>query len=287
MIWFHGDRYLWAAFHLKDKVGLITKVRLGAKFLASLWSRTDRWKFAQSVEGLFWREWAPKYYYEWARMLMKHGCQPGVEESKPVSQENCVNLNALCKELDIEPRDDGVVIDLGCGPSGIGYAIDSAGSVVCVDPLMHEYKRMRFYREEFFERLKGPMFCSAAGENIPVRDCVADLIFCINVLDHCHNPDVILGEVARILRPQGFLILDVASWTGEPAWMMDPCHPSQMTYDSLQAMLTGHGFKVKRSDFIREAFEPPRLYNRVLLSLQRAVGRKSELGDALFVAFKP
>jgi SAM-dependent methyltransferase len=51
--------------------------------------------------------------------------------------------------------------------------------------------------------------CNA--ENMPVQDCSYDLVLCTQVLEHCDNPQAIVDECHRVLKPGGTLILTVPS----------------------------------------------------------------------------
>lgn len=47
------------------------------------------------------------------------------------------------------------------------------------------------------------------GTTIPLDDASVDCVLLTEVLEHCHDPDAVLAEVARALRPGGFLFLTV------------------------------------------------------------------------------
>ncbi len=51
--------------------------------------------------------------------------------------------------------------------------------------------------------------CNA--ESMPVEDCSYDLVLCTQVLEHCENPQRIVDECHRVLKPGGTLILTVPS----------------------------------------------------------------------------
>jgi len=44
---------------------------------------------------------------------------------------------------------------------------------------------------------------------LPIEDAVADTLVCFSVLEHLHEPRGLLAEAARILRPGGFMLLQV------------------------------------------------------------------------------
>lgn len=49
--------------------------------------------------------------------------------------------------------------------------------------------------------------CNA--EDMPVDDCTFDLVLCTQVLEHCNNPQKIVDECFRVLKPDGILIATV------------------------------------------------------------------------------
>jgi SAM-dependent methyltransferase len=48
---------------------------------------------------------------------------------------------------------------------------------------------------------------NAFGESIPLPDDSVDLIISLNVLEHVQNPDLVLSEAWRVLRPGGYFLL--------------------------------------------------------------------------------
>jgi SAM-dependent methyltransferase len=51
--------------------------------------------------------------------------------------------------------------------------------------------------------------CNA--EDMPVEDCSFDMALCTQVLEHCNNPQGIMDECYRVLKPGGVLIVTVPS----------------------------------------------------------------------------
>ncbi len=43
-----------------------------------------------------------------------------------------------------------------------------------------------------------------------------DVVLCLSVLEHLHEPQQVLGDFRRILRPGGVLLINVPSWFGKP-----------------------------------------------------------------------
>ncbi len=54
-------------------------------------------------------------------------------------------------------------------------------------------------------------FKKGIGENLPVDDAIFDIALMIRVVHHLPNPEETLKEVSRVLKPQGYLILEFAN----------------------------------------------------------------------------
>jgi SAM-dependent methyltransferase len=49
----------------------------------------------------------------------------------------------------------------------------------------------------------------ALGEQLPLRDAFFDLVICTQVLEYVEEPRKVIGEIHRVLKPGGFLLLSV------------------------------------------------------------------------------
>lgn len=103
---------------------------------------------------------------------------------------------------ELQFRDDGVYVDVGCGPNPIVAFVDR-GRRMGVDPLMP------FYRDNFvlppdFEPHEGTI-----EELAPIADGQADIIFSMNNIDHIKHLPTAVATLRRKLRPDGFLVISV------------------------------------------------------------------------------
>ncbi len=78
---------------------------------------------------------------------------------------------------------------------------------------------------------------------IPVESNFFDAILCIAVLEHVENPEEVVPELYRVLKPGGHLILEVPFLQPEHKV---PTDFQRYTKDGLVRLVSHHGFSVKR-----------------------------------------
>ena len=96
--------------------------------------------------------------------------------------------------------DGKVVLDIGSGPLGFPDACPARVSL-SVDPL-HE----RYAQHGLLLRDSHAIHLSVGAERIPLLSRSVDVVVVRNALDHVDDPDAVLAEVQRLLRPGGVLI---------------------------------------------------------------------------------
>ena len=187
---------------------------------------TARWERAQAAELAWWQNWSRLPFYQ--------------NHSFP---EYWKSVAAMCL-ADAKSAQPGTVIDVGCGPHGaVRYLFPNAQLKLGVDPLA----------DRFDERPKGnsrTVYVSAIGEMIPVKDEVADLVFCINVLDHVMDARAILREIHRILKPGGRLLLEVHTFPRifVPFMFFDRPHTFHWTRRDVERMVSDAGYSILRTE---------------------------------------
>ena len=99
------------------------------------------------------------------------------------------------------------VLDLGSGMGGTSVALGLAGAA----PLAFEYNRaycdiirLRAGRYDL-----GLPVVNGAGEYLPFADASFDLAIAWDVVEHVQDPELLLAELARVLRPGGRVLLTV------------------------------------------------------------------------------
>jgi len=145
----------------------------------------------------------------------------------------------------------GWIIDVGCGDGRmlrelaslrfevIGHA--SGARLVGVE-ISHERARR--------VRGQGFLVVRAEAERLPFRPESAAAVLMIEVIEHLPEPGRVLEEVARVLQPEGLLVLSTPNYPikrvydvlaylrgTRPSWRDDPTHFSPMTFGRLDRLL--------------------------------------------------
>ena len=126
------------------------------------------------------------------------------------------------------PRLSGRLLDVGCGtkPYRSLFAVDA---YIGLD-IDSEASRKRGIADHHYD-----------GNTFPFADSSFGSILCNQVLEHVFNPDEFLGEIARVLKPGGKLLLTVPFVWDEHEQPYDFARYSSF---GLRALLEKQGLKV-------------------------------------------
>lgn len=97
----------------------------------------------------------------------------------------------------------GKVLDVGCG-NRIYESFVLADDYIGIDVKDSGHDQTGKLVDRFFD-----------GVNIPYDQGQFDLVLCTEVLEHALEPDMLLREIKRVLKPEGFILLTVPSMWGE------------------------------------------------------------------------
>jgi SAM-dependent methyltransferase len=96
------------------------------------------------------------------------------------------------------PRFSGVVLDVGCGHMPYKSLLLSPPS-----------RASSYIGIDLPANLYGAPDLQWDGRKIPLADATVDSVLLTEVLEHCPQPNEVLSEIARVLKPGGFLFLTV------------------------------------------------------------------------------
>jgi SAM-dependent methyltransferase len=207
--------------------GLRTRLRLRQRFRDPIAIKHD-------AELQWWlRAWEP--------VLQAGGFNPGdalafldAEQVEPTYlgrrwQQARAEVNRVLQEAaidDIGFFEGKVVVDVGPGPLGFPDACPARVSIG-VDPLAECYARHGLL-------LPGStaLYLSVGAERIPLLSESVDVVLARNSLDHVDDPETVLKEARRLLRPGGALIM-LFDVNHTPT----PTEPHALTASSVSAAL--------------------------------------------------
>ena len=184
-----------------------------------------------------------------------------------------------------------VIVDVGCGGGLLAEEIASLGAaVIGVDPSASSIATARTHAAmaglDIDYRI-GP------GEHLPVDDASADIVCCLDVLEHVADLDAVIGETTRVLKPGGLYLFDTINrtrlskfvmiklsqdWSGT-AWMPAGLHDWDqfITPAELRAALARHGLQVHGMAGMSPGISPPALI-RLMRQLKKGRFSHAEFG---------
>jgi len=143
-------------------------------------------------------------------------------------------------EIDLKVGTDftgKTIVDVGSGIRGV-LGVVKAKRKIGIDPCIDEVR-------QYFNLPGNIEFISAKAERIPLPDKCADVVVCINTLNHVENPTRVMEEIHRILAPGGLFLFEVYL---EP---FAPGHPHKFNSEELDHLFKDR-FNVKRPHLISE-----------------------------------
>ena len=133
----------------------------------------------------------------------------------------------------------GKVLDFGCGKKPYRSLFANAKEYIGVD-----------YEGEGHSHKNELIDVLYDGSKIPFEDNTFDNIFCSEVLEHIFNPDEIIAELYRVIKPGGKLLLTCPFVWGEHE---EPVDYARYTHFALKHLFEKHGFRIilldKSGDF--------------------------------------
>jgi len=104
-----------------------------------------------------------------------------------------------------------VVIDVGCGGGLFAEEIARLGALVIgIDPAPGAIATAQKHAAEAGLDID---YRIGSGEHLPADGACADIVYCVDVLEHVTDVDAVLAETARVLKPGGLFLFDTINRT--------------------------------------------------------------------------
>lgn len=192
--------------------------------------------------------------------------------------------NEVSKMVKFTARSSGKVLDVGCGTGDRldvfrknGFETYGAETSDSAD-YAREHLRLNV--------IKGDLF------NASYSDRFFDIVTLYNVLEHTHHPEEVCREIHRILKADGYLVIQVPNKNSfqckifKERWAAFDV-PRDLYYfepKTLISLFKKIGFKAERIDHFMNWWHPPTLVISLFPSLdpQKAWGEEGKGGNPLF-----
>ena len=141
------------------------------------------------------------------------------------------------------PHLQGRVLDVGCnrawlaGLTGDYFGIEPNAAAVEA-ARRHWGASLKLSAEEIASRIQ-----VGRGEELPFGSASFDFVFAKDVLEHSREPERVMGEIARVLKPGGAVYLSTPD--AQPWVWNDPTHWRPYPRGAHRALANSFGFRVR------------------------------------------
>ena len=104
----------------------------------------------------------------------------------------------------LRPKIGEAVLEVGCGSGNILEALPLG-----VKPVGIELSTMLVSESRVRLAGRGGLIAQANAERLPFPDGHFDRIFCTEVLEHVQRPEVVIGEIARVAKPDAIIVISI------------------------------------------------------------------------------
>ena len=139
------------------------------------------------------------------------------------------------------------VLELGCGSGGLASVLDEKGvSIIASDIAQTAIDHAQKQHPDIDFRVH-------SGDKLPYDDQSFDIVMSFDVLEHLPNVDQHLSEVRRVLKPDGYYLLQTPNKLSNAIFETLKCrsmtwkkyHPSLHSYGQLRRRLNRHDFSFR------------------------------------------
>lgn len=168
-------------------------------------------------------------------------------------------LNGATGEITRGVRVDATdtVIDVGCGDGAfVHFCARQGAEVYFID--RDEARLARTSAKIASSPARGYRAILSDCDPIPLDDGIGDLVICTEVLEHVPDPRKFLGELIRITRPGGQLLITVPDSRSEqfvavsapPQYFQEPNHIRVFSKEDFRDLVLGAGLHIESHQFM-------------------------------------
>jgi 2-polyprenyl-6-hydroxyphenyl methylase/3-demethylubiquinone-9 3-methyltransferase len=104
-----------------------------------------------------------------------------------------------------------VTVDVGCGGGLLAEEMARLGAtVIGIDPSPNSLAAARAHAGAAGLAIT---YRAGSGEHLPLDSASADIVYCVDVLEHVQDLDAVIRETARVLKPGGLYLYDTINRT--------------------------------------------------------------------------
>lgn len=226
-----------------------------------------RWQIAQEKEKEWWL-WAESRWGALSKTNQNRR-QFALADYLPTFRE-WVGLSQL----------ENRVIDIGCGPCGIGAYIEDAEEVIGLDPLINWYSEHVDYNDLGYSSVVNSPFPIPVDSQLHLGRF--DLIICTNTLDHASDPIAFLKALGSIAWNRSRLYLAY-----DNRYKATELHPSTVSCEDVVDVLQSEGwFVLNHKPISNPKVEPNTVHKRMALSAIRQWGPVRSIVPKAEVSYK-
>lgn len=173
----------------------------------------------------------------------------------------CLFLRPKLKKM------DGVILDVGAGLSPWRSYLPGSAQYWGIDVAIPEFGFPQRHDIQYFQ-----------GKVFPRNDNTFDSVLCTEVLEHTQDPDSVLQEIHRVLKPGGQLILTVP-FSARAHFL--PHDYRRWTKNGLQQLLENHGFEIR--EISERGNDLTSISNKLIVLMMRSLKARALFIGVLFL----
>lgn len=151
----------------------------------------------------------------------------------------------------------GDILEIGTGKGHFALALAKRGFVFTSIDISEEEQRVARLNIQYYGFEDRVVFKIEDARVLSFPDRSFDLIFSINVFHHLKEPEAALGEMARLLRPSGKIVL--SDFNAKGLEIINACHTSEgKVHDHFK-----HDLDDARDYFIKKKFDVEEFQSKV------------------------